>query len=89
MKHLFKFLKTELTSVTEKHARKQADLEDRLETIKVEARKEVKRYKDHSLQLEGELLLVTQKNMKEVKKIKDECSMTMKEATSLMMKYKD
>ena len=83
VKKMFAFLETELTLVTENHAREQAELEDILERTEVEAREELRRYKEHSLILEEELKITTNKSMNEMKKLKGELSTALKLTSSL------
>jgi len=83
VKKLFGFQEKELTIVTEEYARKQADLEDRLERTQTEASEELRICKEHALILTEELQSTTQKSMYEMRKLKDELSTSARQ-TSLL-----
>mmetsp|Transcript_6369 Transcript_6369/g.15852 ORF Transcript_6369/g.15852 Transcript_6369/m.15852 type:complete len:413 (-) Transcript_6369:371-1609(-) len=83
VKKIFEFQRKELFIATEKHARKEAELEDRMERIQANASEELRRCKDHSLALEKELQSTTQKCQCEMKELNNEMSMTLRQ-TSLM-----
>ena len=90
VKKLFDMLEKELTVATERHSRKQTDLEDRLERSQVEAHEEMRRYKEHALTWEDELQSLTQqlqstkqKSQYEMRKLMDELGMSTRQTSSL------
>ena len=72
VKNMFKFLETKLTAVSEKHAKKQANLEDKLEKTK-----------DHCIVLEEELLSTTHESIQEIKVLNKDLASSLNNTSSL------